>query len=160
MLVCVPGVMQGDWLYEPLKAEIAPLEVVALTLPGTVPLDDPRPALDSMYPDVELISKTISDLLDAGRDVIVLVHSYGGTPGGDAVGRIVAEQKQNTPAPGSGRILWMIYSSAYPTIEGVSCWDSGNRLFEAAGIPKPASPGAMPGMEEKVRAPRSLLSSL
>ena len=40
--------------------------------------------VESFTPDVEIIAAKIHDVLSAGRDLIMVFHSYGGVPGSEA----------------------------------------------------------------------------
>lgn len=66
----------------------------------------------SVPEDVEVISKTLDQHLGAGREVVLLCHSYGGLPAtAAAVGRTIADRQ--TGSGGRGGIKAMIYVAAF-----------------------------------------------
>lgn len=84
-IILVPGAWHrassyGD-LIKPLES--AGYKVIAIDIPSVVaPGDEPT---EGWTDDVTLIQKSIKAEADAGNDVAVLVHSYGGLPGAQAI---------------------------------------------------------------------------
>ncbi|RMD43476.1 hypothetical protein DV735_g1645, partial [Chaetothyriales sp. CBS 134920] len=81
-IVFVPGAWIGPNEFKRTadSLEAAGYEVKGVDLPsgGSVPLQDFRP-------DVEAIQATIREFADQGKDVLLVVHSYGGIVGSEAV---------------------------------------------------------------------------
>lgn len=81
-IVIVPGACQPPSLYVPftkaLEAQSVPTVVVSLPSVGA------SPGLKDFAADVPLIRQIVTSLLDKEKDVVVLMHSYGGIPGSAA----------------------------------------------------------------------------
>jgi len=151
-----------------MKPELARAgyDMVAPQNPSVAPIDSPAPPQSSMYPDVEQATGAILGLMDQGKDVIVVCHSYAGTVGGEATGRVVAYEKARAMLPsvegGSakarGKLLWVVYVSAYVTLEQTSNWDCADLIYKNMGIVKPDGPLCdwFPFWSEKVRSHSSM----
>ncbi|KAM5344281.1 hypothetical protein ACJ41O_012818 [Fusarium nematophilum] len=50
--------------------------------------------LPTMYDDAAFIAKHVTELADAGRDVILVTHSYGGTPATESVQGLTKKERQ------------------------------------------------------------------
>lgn len=79
----MPGSFAPASLYDGLVANTASkgYSIRALQLPsvGLDPEPTPR-SPPSMYEDAEFIGKEIDALIEQGKDIIVISHSYGGMP--------------------------------------------------------------------------------
>jgi pimeloyl-ACP methyl ester carboxylesterase len=104
---------------------------VAVTLPDV----NSSPAATSIQSDVSVAADALTALLNNGSDVIVVMHSYGGMVGTDAVGRVVEERPGHGHGGGGGckkarskskfgRIRRLVYVAAHVPLEGQT-------LFEA-----------------------------
>jgi hypothetical protein len=83
VFVCVPGASHSHLIYEPLRA--------ALSLHGYTAMPVPLPSVGGNPPtydfteDVRAIRNICAELADSGADVILVMHAYGGLPGGEAL---------------------------------------------------------------------------
>jgi len=99
VIVIVPGAWHQAIHYQLLtdRLQQAGYDVHALTLPCTG--ENPRP--DVWQDDIAHIRGTVERASDSGRDVVVVMHSRGGLPGGDAVeGMSKADREQQGRAGG------------------------------------------------------------
>lgn len=91
---------------------------VAVTLPAV----NSSPAVTSLQPDVDAVVAALAALLDSGSDVVVVMHSYGGMVGTDAVGRVVKERAEADDGDGcdkkGGKIRRLVYVTAHVPLEG------------------------------------------
>ena len=83
VFVCVPGASHSQLIYEPLRNILSfhGYTVVPLALPsvgGSPPTYDFRE-------DVLAIRNTVTQIVDSGTDVILVLHGYGGLPGAEAL---------------------------------------------------------------------------
>ncbi|KAL2107061.1 hypothetical protein VUR80DRAFT_5732 [Thermomyces stellatus] len=85
-LVIIPGSSSLPEFYTPIVDAIRAhgYEVKALKLPSVVD-DAPTGPLPTMYDDAAHIQAHVAPLVDAGKDVILVTHSYGGTPGTQSI---------------------------------------------------------------------------
>jgi hypothetical protein len=67
-----------------------------------------------------------SKAADAGKDVILVMHSYGGVPGSAAAKDLSKEERAKESKPGG--IVRLVYLAAFPIEEGVSLDDLGGSL--------------------------------
>lgn len=93
------------------------------SLPLTLPSVGADPALQSLEPDVQHIRDNIEPLLARSKDVVVVMHSYGGIPGSSAVKGLAKSERE---AQGlSGGVTALVYMCAWMIEEGKSARESG-----------------------------------
>ena len=80
--------------------------------------------------DVITIASAITALVDKGRDVAIIMHSYGGIPGSAAVKGLTKSGRQRQGKQGG--VSHLVYCAAFMPDEGVS-------LADAAGASQPDS---------------------
>lgn len=68
--------------------------------------------------DTDAVSAAVTKILDAGKDVILLMHSYAGGPGTEAAGKIAEECLRGESGEANGRIKRLVYVAAFVPIEG------------------------------------------
>lgn len=76
---------------------------------------------DSFHDDVYLVRKAIAEEVSQGREIVVLMHAYGGIVGSAAV---QGYSKQEVPR--GGGVIRMIYMAAFALEKGVSLMDALN----------------------------------
>ncbi|KAI0187512.1 alpha/beta-hydrolase [Astrocystis sublimbata] len=80
-----------------------------------------RPPECDLFQDSDVIRKYAQDLVNNGRILTVLLHSYGGQVGSDALHGLSIKTRSAKGLPGG--IAHMIYMTAYAVLEGVSMMD-------------------------------------
>ncbi|KAJ5712462.1 hypothetical protein N7493_008930 [Penicillium malachiteum] len=80
-----------------------------------------RPPTVDMYTDSDLIAKNVTDIADAGRSIVVLMHSYGGMVGTNGLSELGFETRQQQGLPGG--VTRLIYMTASAHLEGESMMD-------------------------------------
>lgn len=63
---------------------------------------------DALHRDAAAIAQILRDVTNSGKDVILLMHSYGGVAGCEAVGMLYEDQP-----PGPGRIRKLVFFAAH-----------------------------------------------
>ncbi|KAF2821243.1 alpha/beta-hydrolase [Ophiobolus disseminans] len=119
--------LHGAWhtprCWDKLVAELdkASYESVAPALPssGSVP---PTPDWSA---DVDLIRGTVSDLVEKGRDVIVVMHSFSGMTGGTALDGLDKDSRGSKELKGG--VVRLIYVVAFLVPEGFQHSPHGTR---------------------------------
>ncbi|KAL3418116.1 hypothetical protein PVAG01_09831 [Phlyctema vagabunda] len=76
--------------------------------------------------DVAHIRSQISDILSAGKDIVLVMHSYGGTVGSEALTEYVQEIEKGTQKEGQGKVLRLVFCTAF-------CLPLGGSLGKALG---------------------------
>lgn len=127
-LVLVPGAWHTPTHYEKLLSHLRSLgfETVCLQNPSC---DASDPNEQSAAKDAAAIRENaLLPLLDADRDVVFMMHSYGGKPGGAAAKGL---DKASRQAEGKrGAVIGLIYICAFVAKEGESLVSKlpGNKL--------------------------------
>lgn len=108
-ILTVPGAWHGPEAFEPVAAILkkSGYDSVYVTLKS---VGAPMP-LTGYEPDVEIVQSTVQQLLDQGKDVVLVMHSYGGAPGQQAAGNL-KESK--------GKLVRMAWVCAFAFLEGQS----------------------------------------
>lgn len=75
-----------------------------------------KPAVKSHLADVAIVRKELETLVDAGKDVILVMHSYGGMAGGGAVEGL----KTRLSANAKGGVKAAVFLAAFLTPKGKS----------------------------------------
>lgn len=115
-LVLIPGAWHSGECFDTLLPYLkkAGYETTALTLPSV----GAEPPVTSLDPDVEHIRRSIIPLLDDGKEVVVVMHSYGGQAGtGSLRGLSKPEREKNGEG---GGVLGLVYLTAWLLPEGQS----------------------------------------
>lgn len=108
--ILVPGHWHTTTHLHPLTQSLT-----AKTYP-TTPLQLPSVGLKSPRPtfadDVHEIYNAITTHLNAGKDVCLMLHSYAGMPGTEALNRLIAAGMLE-PRAGKGKVVKVVFLAAY-----------------------------------------------
>ena len=134
IIVIVPGACQPPPLYVPFAKALETRSLPSSIIP--TPSCGASPGLKDFSADVTLIRDTVSKHLDAGKDVVVLMHSYGGIPGSAAL-KGLGKSERNKHGQGRG-VLRLIYVCSFALREGETMPDAGNiellRKYASEGL--------------------------
>lgn len=113
--VIIPGAWHGPEAFDApgaiLKEKGYGIKYVHLASVGaSTPLKD-------FAPDVEVVRTAVEEVLAAGKDVVLVMHSYGGFPGSEAMKHFMDE---NTHANGRGKIVRMAWICAFVAPKGAT----------------------------------------
>ena len=120
-IILVHGSWQSPEVFTFLisRLEKAGYSVFAPSLPSS----GANPPLKNFDEDVKVIRSTIKSVLDAGKDVVIVMHSYGAIPGCEALkglkdeGVPLAQGRHNT-----GKVLKLAFLAAMVVPVGGSTW--------------------------------------
>ncbi|EFQ26047.1 uncharacterized protein GLRG_01191 [Colletotrichum graminicola M1.001] len=121
-IVFIPGAWHKPWIFDLVREDLAgrgyPTAAVALPSVGST---DVNAGLDQ---DADAVRAELQRLIDAGREVVVVAHSYGGIPVANAVEGL--NHKSRVAKKKTGGVLMLIYmtSFAMPADESLSDSDS------------------------------------
>ena len=87
------------------------------------------PGISSFQPDVDALRGKISELVEQGKDVIVILHSYGGMVGTEAVTEELTKKVREANGK-QGGVVRLLYIMAYALPVGSSV--QGFHVSEAA----------------------------
>jgi hypothetical protein len=114
IFVCVPGVSHPPIIYDPLKASLSLHGYTAIPVP--LPSIGANPPVYDFTDDVLAIRVAVSRLVDAGTDVIVVMHGWSGVIGGEALqGMGKAERARRGLG---GGVIRLVYIMAWIVKEG------------------------------------------
>lgn len=139
MLFAKPAVLliHGAWHTPPVYAkyttalEASGYEVVTPHLPTC---NGMRPPNSSMQTDVATVRQAAESLVDSGRHVVMVMHSYGGAPGTNAVEGLSARDRA---AHGlAGGIVHLVYMCAYMLAEHAAVIDIPREAGRESLLPK------------------------
>lgn len=87
-----------------------------------------EPPTQTLADDITNLRQTILKLVNDGKDVIVLMHSYGGVVGSGAVEGLGKAEREK--AGKTGGVVLIVYMAAFALPKGVSLLDSfGGQLL-------------------------------
>ena len=101
------------------RLEKAGYSVFAPSLPSS----GANPPLENFDEDVKVIRSTVRSILDTGKDVVIVMHSYGAIPGCEALKGL--KDEVDPPAHGrynTGKVLKLAFLAAMVVPVGGSTW--------------------------------------
>lgn len=96
-MLVIPGASALPEFYDPLVKAVTArgYDIQALHIPSVGLAAGRREgALPTMYDDAAFIATHAAQLADAGKDVMLITHSYGGTPGTESIRGLSKKQRQ------------------------------------------------------------------
>ncbi|KAI9708237.1 MAG: hypothetical protein M1820_004191 [Bogoriella megaspora] len=115
-IVIVHGAWHRPPMYDGLVSifKSASYDAVVPALPSC---NSPDPATATCQKDTDVVRDAILILLDEGKDVLVVAHSYGGIPAGGAAKGLGKGQRKKEGKKGG--VIGMVYVSAFVVPENV-----------------------------------------
>ena len=117
-LFLVPGAWHPNTCFAPLSAQLAAagFPIYLASLPSLNPVS---PAADATCAaDALALQAQLLPIIQEGKDVVVLCHSYGGIPAGGAAAGLA--KKDRVARNEKGGVLGLIYLASFVVPEGVS----------------------------------------
>ena len=118
----IPGSFVLPEFYDPIVDAVAAegYQIRALHLPavGLAPGLGREGAPPAMYDDAAFIAKEVEKLADEGKDVVLIAHSYGGTPATQSIKGLGREERQRQGKKGG--IVALAYMTAIVPAVGSS----------------------------------------
>ncbi|KAG8527654.1 uncharacterized protein KY384_007807 [Bacidia gigantensis] len=117
-IVLIPGAWIQDIHMQPLAAALGAkgYEVISRTLPS---FNSNNPEADTVSTDAEYIrNSALLPEINAGKDVVIVVHSYAGFPGPAAASGLAKTERQ--AAGQSGGVIGLIFMAAFVPKQGVT----------------------------------------
>lgn len=113
----VPGAWHGPEAFQPTTTllEKAGYIVHGVSLPSV----GASPQVQSFNPDVEAVRTALEKLLSAGKDVVIIMHSYGGVVGSEALAEYVKTLEKGQK-DGHGKVKQIVFVCAFVLPEGGS----------------------------------------
>lgn len=117
VVVVVPGCWSVPAMYRKLGAALES-KSFKVHIPDLPTNNGVRPPNSSHEADVEAVRKVVEPLVNDGKEVIMLMHSYGGVVGTNAVQGLSRTDRQSGNLPGG--VVHLLYLSAYVVAKGQS----------------------------------------
>ncbi|KAL4945500.1 hypothetical protein BDV06DRAFT_184447 [Aspergillus oleicola] len=89
-------------------------------LPSCTKSLQPKASLEN---DIAAVRELASSLVATGKRILMIMHSYGGTVGSEAVQGLDAPSPSSMPSGGPGGVIHLLYLCAYILPPAVSVWD-------------------------------------
>ena len=120
-LVWVPGSFAPPALYTPFLSTLrsAGIDVHIVTTPSVGPFSATRKP-GTMSDDARAIEAVVLPLLDAGKDVVILCHSYGGIPTSQALEKLSGKQRRKEGGEGKKGVEKVIFLASVLLPVGLS----------------------------------------
>ena len=106
-----------------LEFHLFPTKLVTLVSTGS------KEPLTSNEPDIAAIKKVVEDLVNIGKEVIIVAHSYAGVPTCEAVKGLAKQERLSQGKPGGG-VVKLVFVAAWILQEG----ESPPAIIERHGI--------------------------
>ena len=112
-ILFVPGFWEGSAPFTHvaslLQAQGYPTEIATLPSTGTV-----SPGNPSMKDDILAIRSTVTDLVDKGQHVVLVLHSAGGFLGSNAIEGLGLKTRQEKQLPGGVSKIVFLAGGIFP----------------------------------------------
>jgi len=118
-IVIVPGAWQTPCMFETFVTHLGAhgYSTTVVKLPS---VDPPQP-LTSIDEDILAVQQTLLPLIEAGKDVVLVMHSYGSIPGSEAVkGLAKADQEKDE----DGGVISLVYMAGFLLRKGQTLLDA------------------------------------
>ncbi|KAK6811114.1 hypothetical protein RU639_012946 [Aspergillus parasiticus] len=102
-------------------------------IPRLPSMSDTRPPNADLHTDTDLIRSYVESLVEAGQEVVVFMHSYGGQVGTNALVGLGAETRKQQGQ--TGGVVLLIYMSAFAVTENTSMMSVVKRFRHEDLIP-------------------------
>jgi hypothetical protein len=120
VLVFIPGAWHSPEGFETIISKLTPLGYKCIALPLQAVVK--QPAVKDLQPDINALREVVMKESDAGNDIVVVGHSWGGivvTGALDGLGKVQREQEGK-----SGGVFKIAYLCAFTPLENVSLIDT------------------------------------
>lgn len=116
-LLIVPGAWHGPEAFQPTTTLLvkASYNVHGVHLASV----GASPQIQFFDPDVQAIRTALEKLLSAGKDVVIVMHSYGGVVGSEALAEYI-ETPEKGQKSGHGKVKRIVFVCAFVLPEGGS----------------------------------------
>lgn len=128
--------IHGGWHTPPLYDKFTSLlksQGYEVHVPRLLSMNGARPPNADLYSDTALIRTYVKELIEAGHQVAVLMHSYGGQVGSNALAGLSFEARPQRKQ--AGGITGLVYITAFALSEGESMMDMVTNMGDEALIP-------------------------
>ncbi len=120
-VVLIPGAWHGVECFDEYRHHLESHGFPCVTVP--LPSVGANPPLPSIYQDVAHIRLALLDLFEEGKEVILVMHCYGGLPGSEAITGLGKKQRMERGMPGGVVALLYIAAFVLPLGESIESFE-------------------------------------
>ena len=117
-VVWVPGLLHTPEHFKLIISALAKVSIPSLAI--SLPNIGAGAATAAPYDDLKTIRTKLEELVDEGKEVLLISHSYGGMPACQAVRGIEKSQRVKCGQPGG--VIRVVFMAAFIIQEGQSIW--------------------------------------
>ena len=117
-VVWCPGLLHTQEHFQPIVSALAKVSIPSVVI--SVPNIGAGAATAAPYDDVKTTRTKLQELVDEGKEVLVISHSYGGVPACQAIRGL--EKSQRVKDNQHGGIIRIVFMGAFVIQEGESLW--------------------------------------
>jgi pimeloyl-ACP methyl ester carboxylesterase len=147
-LVIVPGSFGPAKLYDDFLENLKRHDiksVVVISTPSVGRKEGRPPA--TMSDDAEEISNVVSKLLDEGKDVVLMTHSYGGIPGTQSLKTISRKAREAEGKQGGvDKIIYLTSMVLQPGTSNLEAFGGALPDFLTMEVPRQTTTVKFPGL--------------
>ncbi|KAJ5921069.1 hypothetical protein N7466_009395 [Penicillium verhagenii] len=114
-IVLIPGAWHYPESYAKFRTALES-QGLLVHIPRLTSVNDERPPTQDLYTDTTAIREFVTGLADEGRKLFVLMHSYGGQVGTNALAGLGTEARKHLGL--SGGVVELVYLCAHVLSEG------------------------------------------
>ncbi|KAH7321711.1 Alpha/beta hydrolase fold-1 [Rhexocercosporidium sp. MPI-PUGE-AT-0058] len=114
VFVCVPEASHSQLIYEPLRSILSFHGYT--TVPLALPSVGGNPPTYDFREDVQAIRNLVTQIVDSGADVILVLHGYGGLPGAEALQGLGRDERSQRGLRGG--VVRLVFIMSYMAVEG------------------------------------------
>ena len=122
IFVCVPGASHSPAIYFPLKTLLTSYNYTLIPL--SLPSVGGSPVTYDFTPDVIAIRNLVTSIVDSGQDVILVMHSYGGLPGAEALRGLGKSEREKVGLRGG--VVRLVFIMSWMAREGFQGGERGD----------------------------------
>lgn len=130
VVVLIPGAWHTPEGFTPL---ITVLSTVGYTcIPLSIPSAGAHPGHPNFSQDVTFVQDTLTTLVEAGKDVVVVMHSGGSIPGSQALLHLSKAERQKDGK--NGGVIRLVYIGVLLPKLGKTMWETFNEAMESPDL--------------------------
>ena len=117
-VVWVPGLLHTPEHFQPIVSALAKVSIPSVSF--SLPNVGAGAATAAPYDDLKKLRAMLEELVDEGKEVLLISHSYGGVPASQAIRGLQKSERVKTGQPGG--IIRIVFMAAFALPEGESTW--------------------------------------
>lgn len=114
-ILFVPGAWHGPEIFDPLTSILQSLGYKTLSV--SLPSVGASPPVEGFEPDVAAVRNALAPSVEAGSEVVVFAHSYGGVPASEAIKGLTKADLESQGKPGG--VVHFILCASFLIPEGM-----------------------------------------